>query len=172
MEVDVEPLPGSVLAELSTGMVRFYRRFYGRGPTRARTIADGDVVTTVLEEVLTTVERTLVERGHARLVTEVRATCQASMVDELAAEVERVTGRPVLSLSSGVDVAREIATETCVLAPVGETAAVSGVVRQADPRQRDGVRAQARETRDMSAAVRAQARQARRRLASGGDASA
>ena len=50
--------------------MQLYRRFYGRGPTRAKTVYDGNVLTTVLADIFTTVEQTLVERGRDDLVTE------------------------------------------------------------------------------------------------------
>ena len=65
------------------------RRFYGRGPTRAETIFDGDVITTVLADIFTTVEETLVDRGRHDLVIGVRVAFQDAMRHEFVATVER-----------------------------------------------------------------------------------
>ncbi len=159
--------PGAQLADVSTALVQLYRRFYGRGPTRAKTVAGNDVLTTVLADIFTTVEATLVERGQRDLVVSVRTTFQRAMRHEFVAAVEAVTGRTVLAFSSGVDVDRSIATETFVLEPLdraasseGVTRSSEGVARQADPAVRRDIRERARETRSDAAAVRAEARQA------------
>ena len=105
-------------ADVSTGLVQLYRRFYGRGPTRAKTIFDGDVLTTVLADIFTTVEETLVDRGRTDLVVGVRVAFQEAMRHEFIATVEAQTGRKVESFTSGVDVDHGIATETFVLVPL------------------------------------------------------
>lgn len=112
---DANALSGACLADVSIAVVQLYRRFYGRGPSRARTTAQDNVVTTVLEEIFTTIERTLIDSGEVDLVTAVRTTSQAAIAGELIAEVERLTGRTVKSTSSDIDVERAMATETFVL---------------------------------------------------------
>jgi uncharacterized protein YbcI len=107
-------------ADVSTALVQLYRRFYGRGPTRAKTISDGNVVVTVLADIFTTVEQTLVDRGRTDLVTGVRVAFQEAMRHEFIATVEAHTGREVESFTSGVDVEHAIATETFVLVPLPE----------------------------------------------------
>ena len=108
---------GAEMANVSTALVQLYRRFYGRGPTRAKTIYDGNVLTTVLADIFTTVEETLVERGRGDLVVGVRSAFQEAMRHEFVAVVEEQTGRRVESFTSGVDVDNSIATETFVFAP-------------------------------------------------------
>lgn len=119
-------------ADVSTALVQLYRRFYGRGPTRAKTISDGDVVTTVLADIFTTVEQTLVDRGRTDLVTGVRVAFQEAMRHEFVATVERYTGREVASFTSGVDVAHAVATETFVLVPLPEEPAEHAIAWPSD----------------------------------------
>jgi uncharacterized protein YbcI len=168
------PLDGECLAEVSRSIVQLYRRFYGRGPTRAKTIADGHVMTTVLEEVLTTVERTLIERDRHDLVAEVRTSFQTAMRREFVETVERVTRREVAGFSSGVDVDNDLASETFVFAPstdpaplaVGRSTASEGAESSTSAvaaGARDDTRSRARETREEARALRAQAAQVRRR---------
>jgi uncharacterized protein YbcI len=154
------PSRGSHLADVSTALVQLYRRFYGRGPTRAKTVAEGDVLTTVLAEIFTTVEETLVERGHSDLVVGVRASFQNAMRHEFITAVEVITGRTVQAFSSGLDVDHAVATETFVFEPLDASAPSTGPARQADPSLRDDVRERARATRSDAAAVRAEAQQA------------
>ena len=61
------------------------------GPTRAKTIYDGNVLTTVLADIFTTVEETLVERGRGDLVVAVRSAFQEAMRHEFVAVVEEQT---------------------------------------------------------------------------------
>ena len=129
------------LADVSTALVQLYRRFYGRGPTRAKTICDGNVLTTVLADIFTTVEQTLVDRGRGELVTGVRTAFQAAMRHEFIATVEVHTGRTVESFTSGVDIGHGVATETFILVPLPDEPSDEVVVRRADP----ALRAQLRE---------------------------
>ena len=114
-------------ADVSTALVQLYRRFYGRGPTRAKTISDGDVITTVLADIFTTVEQTLVDRGRHDLVTGVRVAFQDAMRHEFVATVEAHTGREVASFTSGVDIEHGVATETFILVPLPEEPAEQAI---------------------------------------------
>jgi len=114
-------------ADVSTALVQLYRRFYGRGPTRAKTIADGNVITTVLADIFTTVEQTLVDRGRHDLVTGVRVAFQDAMRHEFVATVEAHTGREVASFTSGVDIEHGVATETFILVPLREDPAEQAI---------------------------------------------
>jgi uncharacterized protein YbcI len=144
-----EELTGSELADVSTALVKLYRRFYGRGPTRAKTTADGDTLTTVLADNFTTVEQTLIEHDRAELVVKVRTVFQEAMRHEFIAAVEIVTRRRVRGFTSGVDVDNDIATETFVLEPRGApVVGPSASLRKADPGLRAEVLDQARATRE------------------------
>jgi uncharacterized protein YbcI len=59
---DGQPRLGAELAEVTRGMVSLHRRFYGKGPTEAKTYAIDDTVICILEGGFTTVERTLIDR--------------------------------------------------------------------------------------------------------------
>jgi uncharacterized protein YbcI len=168
---DEGELSGAARSDVSTGLVQLYRRFYGRGPTRAKTVYEGDVLTTVLADIFTTVEQTLVDRGHADLVTGVRHAFQEAMRHEFIATVEANTGRTVESFCSGVDVEHAVATETFVFLPLADGHSEETAIRQADPALRRRVRIDAHETREDARALSAQARQATRPGA-GGDAPA
>jgi len=155
------------LADVSTALVQLYRRFYGRGPTRAKTIFDGNVITTVLADIFTTVEQTLVDRGRPDLVTGVRVAFQEAMRHEFVATVEAQTGREVQSFTSGVDIEHGVATETFILVPLPEEPGDQVEVRQADPALRRAVRDEAEGIRSEGQALRAEARQAGARRSSG-----
>jgi uncharacterized protein YbcI len=82
----------SVLADL---VVRTMQEYTGRGPTRARTVVDHDVIMVVLEDTLTKGERVLVERGRVDEVLRIRRTFQDAMRDDLCRAVEALVGRRV-----------------------------------------------------------------------------
>src|SRR3954471_1974929 len=87
---------GEQLAAVTNGIVRLFREYYGRGPTKAKSyILDDRIVVCVLEETMTTVEHTLVENGHGDKVRDVRLTFQEAMAHEFKAVVASSMGRKV-----------------------------------------------------------------------------
>jgi len=93
---------GTSRAEISNGIVQIFSECYGRGPTKAKTYLVDNYVFTVLEDVLTTVEETLVANGREDLVREVRISFQSAMADKFEELVERCTGRKVVSYQSQI----------------------------------------------------------------------
>jgi uncharacterized protein YbcI len=92
---------GEKLAAVTNGIVKLFRDYYGRGPTKAKSyMLDDHIVVCVLEETMTKVERTLVENGHGHKVREVRLTFQEAMAPEFKGCVSEVMGRQVLAYHS------------------------------------------------------------------------
>jgi Na+-translocating membrane potential-generating system (MpsC) len=54
---------GTLRARISNEMVRLHSEYYGRGPTKAKVYADGDLIAVVLQETFTPVEKTLIGRA-------------------------------------------------------------------------------------------------------------
>jgi uncharacterized protein YbcI len=111
---------GKLLAEISNAVVRVFSECYGRGPTKAKTYMVDNYVFTVLEELLTTVEETLVNAGRSELVREVRLAFQAEMADRFKSAVEEVTGRTVVAYHSQLVFDPTMAFEIFVLEPEDE----------------------------------------------------
>ena len=109
--------PASATVAISNAIVQLYRTHFGRGPTKARVVWQGDVVTVLLEDVLTTAERTLVEAGHVNQVVEQRMILQYAMADQFTGAVEESTGRKVRLFVSGVNAEAASATEVFALQP-------------------------------------------------------
>ena len=95
--VDGERGDGRLRAALADAMTRVIHEHWGKGPTRARTYLEDDFVFCVLEEPLTTVERTLVDGAQMDLVRELRLEFHELVREELARAVEALTGRRVLA---------------------------------------------------------------------------
>ena len=113
---DSRPL-GPLLAEVTNAIVRLHRTHYGKGPTRSKSYLMDDVLVCVMQDVLTTVERTIVEAGEEARVRDTRFAFQ-----DAKAAVEDVIGRRVLGYTSQVLVDEAVAIELFVLGP-GELSA-------------------------------------------------
>ena len=79
-----------------------------------------DYLFTVLEDILTPVEVTLVENGHDDLVRKVRLTFQGAVAERFKGAVEEVMGRKVLTYHSQVVFDPPMGFEIFVLEPEGE----------------------------------------------------
>ena len=106
---------GERLAAISNAIVKIFSDYYGRGPTKAKTYAFDDYVLCVLEDILTTVERTLVDRGQEELVRAVRLKFQETVADQFTSAVEEAMGRPVIAYHSQVTFNPAIGFEMFVL---------------------------------------------------------
>jgi uncharacterized protein YbcI len=109
-------MDGEKLAAVSNAIVTIFSECYGRGPTKAKTYAIDGYLFTVLEDLLTTVERTLVECGEEDLVRTVRLTFQEITSDRLTSEVARIVGRDVIAYHSQVTFHPAMGFEMFVLA--------------------------------------------------------
>jgi uncharacterized protein YbcI len=104
-------------AEISNAVVRATREYTGRGPTRARTVYEGDLISCVLQDTLTQGERTLAAHGRAGLVLSTRREYQAVMRTRLVGDIERISGRKVIAFMSDNHIEPDYAVESFVLAP-------------------------------------------------------
>jgi uncharacterized protein YbcI len=107
---------GERLAAISNAIVTIFAEYYGRGPTKAKSYAFDNYIITVLEDILTTVERTLVERGEEDLVRTVRLTFQEATADRFTSAVSEIAGREVVGYHSQVTFNPSIGFEIFVLA--------------------------------------------------------
>jgi uncharacterized protein YbcI len=107
---------GSVGLELSNMVVKLLSEYTGRGATKARAYYHDDLVTVVVQDLLTTGERTLVRDGQPALVLDLRRAFQDSMAVALTAGVERITGRTVTAFLSANHIDPDVAVESFVLA--------------------------------------------------------
>jgi uncharacterized protein YbcI len=110
-------IDGAVRAAISRAIVRIHAEHYGKGATQAKTYAFDNLIVTVLRDVFTTVERTLIELERPDTVREVRTTFQTMMGESFVAAVEELTGRRVESFMSQVDPQSGMGVEVFVLEP-------------------------------------------------------
>jgi uncharacterized protein YbcI len=106
---------GQVRAAIADAMVRLTREHWGKGPVRAKAYLEDQFVFAVLEDPLTTVERTLIDGGEQALVRRLRQEFQEVANPAFAAEVEKATGRRVLTGHAQVVFDPDIVFEVFVL---------------------------------------------------------
>jgi uncharacterized protein YbcI len=114
---------GEVVATISNSIVRIFADSYGRGPTKAKTYMVDDYVFAVLEDILTTVERTLVNNGREDLVRHVRLTFQEAERDKFKQAVTDASGRKAVTYHSQVTFHPCLGFEIFVLEPQPDEAA-------------------------------------------------
>jgi uncharacterized protein YbcI len=113
-----------MLALISTGLVQLHSRYYGKGPTKAKTHMVDDTVVCILRGGFTTVERTLLDTGEVESVYQMRRSFQQAMEENFRLIVEEATGRNVIAYMSSIHVDPDLAVELFVLEPVEEPARI------------------------------------------------
>lgn len=109
--------------------VQVLREHTGRGPTRARTYFNDDLICVVLRGTLTRAERALVADGNSELVLRNRKAFQSIMRADLVAGIENLTGRTVIALFSDNTIDPDVALESFLLAPQDAVKAAETVSR-------------------------------------------
>jgi len=108
---------GDALTAISGGLVALLREFYGRGPTRAKSYYQDDLVVCVLRGGYTRVEQTLLDGGRGSAVIHQRMEFQELMRERFAEVVERATGRRVVGFMSGNQQDPDLMCEVFILGP-------------------------------------------------------
>jgi uncharacterized protein YbcI len=109
-------LEGTKRAQIAKEFVQMHADYYGRGPTKAKVYADGELLAVVLEETFTPAEKTLIGRGEAEGIQDIRRRFQRVMADQFKSVVEQATGRRVRAFLSETDLENDIAVEIFLLA--------------------------------------------------------
>src|SRR3954468_17567679 len=111
----------SLHRDISRAIVHLTHEYTGRGPTKAHTAISGTLIVCMLEDTLTKGERVLADMGNHEAVLAMRHQFQEAMREEAIAEIERLTGRRVVSFMSTNHIDPDLAAELFVLgSPVGK----------------------------------------------------
>ena len=108
---------GDVLTTISDGLVALLKEFYGRGPTRAKSYFDDDLVVCVLRGGFSRVEQTLLDGGRGAAVINQRMEFQEVMRKRFEAVIEDATGQRVIGFMSGNQQEPDMMCEVFILAP-------------------------------------------------------
>ena len=114
---------GSLSSAISSAVVQLMHEYTGRGPTKARTYVNEDLITVVLQDALTMGERSLVRDGEVSLVLASRKAFQRTMSGELIAAVEQLAGRRVFAFLSDNHIDPDVAVESFILFPRAQNGA-------------------------------------------------
>jgi uncharacterized protein YbcI len=93
---------GSLVASISRDIVRIHAQFYGRGPTRAKTVWRDEIVVCILEDIFTKAEQLLIDGGRFEDVRLHRMAFQDEVEPLFRSVVEGITDRQVKSFLSQV----------------------------------------------------------------------
>jgi uncharacterized protein YbcI len=115
---DPHASPGSVAAAISNACVKLVAEYTGRGPTKAKTIVNRDLITVLLQDAMTKAEKSLAENDDAQFIRELRHRFQLAMRDDLVRIVEDLTERRVVAFMSDNHIDPDMAVEVFVLEAV------------------------------------------------------
>lgn len=113
--LDTQAERGKIASEISNSAVQVLRDYTGRGPTKAHTIINRDVVTIVFRDTLSKGELKLVAGGFKDDVLRTRHMYQGAMRDDLVALVERNLGRKVVAFMSDNHIDPDVGVEFFIL---------------------------------------------------------
>lgn len=93
---------GALLSQISDEVVRAFKQYYGKGPTRAKSYMVDDLLFVVLRGGITAAEETLLEAGQYDVVRDFRQCFENEMASRLKGLIEQLTGRRVLTFQSQI----------------------------------------------------------------------
>jgi uncharacterized protein YbcI len=116
------PDGGVVNAAISEALVRLLADTTGRGPTKARTTIDRDLIVVMLQNTLTAGERYLADSERTEQVLAMRRAYQEAMRSDCVAAIEQLSGRTVIAFMSANHIDPDLAAEIFVLQPQAKAA--------------------------------------------------
>jgi uncharacterized protein YbcI len=111
------PEGGALHAAISETVVRLLAESTGRGPTKARTTIDGDLIVVVLQNALTPGERFLADDDRGEQVLDMRRAYQDAISTNAIVAIEDLTGRNVTAFMSANHIDPDLAAEVFILKP-------------------------------------------------------
>jgi uncharacterized protein YbcI len=114
---------GQLNAAISETLVRLMADTTGRGPTKARTTIDRDLIVVMLQNTLTAGERYLAGSDRAEQVLAMRRAYQEAMSAACITAIEHLAGRTVIAFMSANHIDPDLAAEIFVLEPQAPPAA-------------------------------------------------
>jgi uncharacterized protein YbcI len=109
-------LTGEVLSEAANAVSKIKAEFFGRGPEGGKAYVNDNLLVVVLRGGLLDVEETLIERGRADKVRDLRLTWQEELDAEITQQIERITGLKVVDYHSQILVRARVIVELFLIA--------------------------------------------------------
>ncbi len=114
----------TLLSRISNEMVRAQKKFFGKGPTQAKSYMLDDLLIIVMRGGLTTAEKTMLEFGKPDQVRQFRQLFENEMTDRLTEMVEQLTGRKVVTYQSQIMFDPDVVVEMFVFDSEGSSDAI------------------------------------------------
>jgi uncharacterized protein YbcI len=92
----------SLLARISTEVVRTFKEYYGKGPLSAKAYMFDDMLFVVMRGGLNASEKFLLEKDEVDVVRQYRQTFENRMNEILSDKIEELTGRKVIAFNSQI----------------------------------------------------------------------
>lgn len=109
---------GETAKAICNSVVGALKRVCGKGPTKVKAYRLDEHVAVVAQDMLTTLERMLVQSGHEQLVREARRVLADEVARECRAAIEQATGQSVVGWQSEVDPCADCAFALVRLQPL------------------------------------------------------
>ena len=93
---------GELLSRISNEMVQAQKRFFGKGPTSAKSYMMDDLLIIVMRGGFTVAENTMLEFGQQDQVRQFRQLFENEMTGRLTGMIEKLTDRKVLTYQSQI----------------------------------------------------------------------
>lgn len=104
----------SLLARISSEVVRTFKEYYGKGPTSAKSYMVDDLLFVVMRGGLNAAEKFLLEKDEVDVVRQYRQTFENRMDEILSEKIEELTGRKVIAFNSQILFAPDMSVEIFV----------------------------------------------------------
>ena len=115
---DPSAADGDVLREISRSMIQIFKFQFGRGPEGISTrYAGSDAIVSIVRNSLTPVERSIRDMGEHQRLRDIRMLFQHATEPKFRSIVEEITGRRVVTFTSGIDIFEDVCTEFFELEP-------------------------------------------------------
>jgi len=120
---------GNLLTRISNEMVNAQKKFFGKGPTSAKSYMFDDMLFIVMRGGFTTAEKTMLEFGQPDLVRQFRQIFENEMTERLHTMIEELTGRKVLTYQSQILFDPDVVIEMFVFDSEGGKGTVEATAR-------------------------------------------
>ena len=124
-----EEAGGALLSRISNEMVRALKKFYGKGPTKAKAYMLDDMLIIVMRGGLTTAEKTMLEFGNEDQVRQFRQLFQHEMTERLTDKMEDLTGRKIVTYQSQIMFDPDVVVEMFVFDSEGSSDAIEATAQ-------------------------------------------
>ena len=120
---------GTLLQQISNAMIQAQKKFFGKGPTSAKSYMVDDLLFIVMRGGFTTAEDTMLKFEQQDMVRSFRQLFQTEMTTRLETMIEQLTGRRVLTYQSQILFEPDVVVEIFLFESEGGKGTVEATAR-------------------------------------------